>query len=458
MKPPKLDMTAQFKEAFRLMEKTSTNVLVTGRAGTGKSTLLNYFRYTTSKKIVVLAPTGVAAVNVEGQTIHSFFGFLPDVTVEKVGKLKPKKKEIYKELHTIVIDEISMVRADLLDCIDVFLQKWGRVKGVAFGGIQMVFLGDMYQLPPVVGSSERDIFANRYKSPYFFSSDAMNQRQQAMLTEPMTLSVVELEKIYRQRENHFITLLNAVRTNTITSDMIGRLNERCREDFRPAKNEHYITLTTTNAMAEAENAEHLAKLSGKQHTFYGKMSGEVDRKTLPADATLAVKVGAQVMMLNNDGVGRWINGSVGTVLEIIPADVDTPIRIVVRLENGKRVEVGPHHWDVFKFSFDSSAREIVSETVGTFEQYPMRLAWAVTIHKAQGKTFEKVIVDLGRGAFATGQTYVALSRCTSFDGLVLRRPVRKSDVKIDRHIVDFVSGLPVNRFVAEEEVRSAEGR
>jgi len=441
MKHPPLDITPQFTEAIRLMEDTYENVLITGRAGTGKSTLLNYFRDITKKNIVVLAPTGVAAVNVRGQTIHSFFGFLPSITLAEAKKLNPHKKDIYKKLDAIVIDEISMVRADLLDCVDVFLRKWGKVKGMAFGGIQMIFIGDLYQLPPVVVSHEKKVFSTLYDSPYFFSSNVMLQRQQAMLTEPISFSFVELEKIYRQKEDHFISLLNAVRNNTITDEQVDALNTRVITSFVPQKNEPYITLTTTNAMAEIENADNLARLRGKVFQSRARVSGNVDKQMFPADELLSLKKGAQVMMLNNDSAGRWINGTIGIVREIIPQDDDEPARVVVKLEHGEEVTVGTHHWDIYKFSFDTHAKQIVSDTVGSFEQYPMRLAWAVTIHKAQGKTFDRVIVDMGRGAFTTGQTYVALSRCVSFDGLVLRCPVRKSDVRIDYHIVRFVTGL-----------------
>lgn len=435
-----LEKTSQFKEALRFMEKTNDHVLITGRAGTGKSTLLNYFREHTKKKVVVLAPTGVAAVNVNGQTIHSFFGFFPDVTVEKVRKLNPRKKEIYKKLETIVIDEISMVRADLLDCIDIFLRKWGKEKGMAFGGVQMVFIGDLYQLPPVVSGAERSIFIDRYESPYFFSSDVMNQKQQAMFVENFSFYFIELEKIYRQKEDRFIALLNAVRNNTVTDESIIDINRRCIPDFQPDISEHYITLTTTNAMAEIENDKKLSLLRGKAFQFHARMSGMVEKQMYPADLLLTIKKGAQVMMLNNDSLGRWINGTIGIVRDIMPADEDDPAYVIVELENGEDVEVGTHHWDMYKFSYNRKVREIISETVGSFEQYPMRLAWAVTIHKAQGKTFDRVIVDMGRGAFATGQTYVALSRCTSLEGLVLRKPVKKSDVRIDYNIVRFVTG------------------
>ncbi len=450
-----LDKTPQFKESIRLMEKTSEHVLITGRAGTGKSTLLNHFRKKTRKNVVVLAPTGVAAVNVEGQTIHSFFHFKPDITLAKVKKMKPKKKEIYKKLDTIIIDEISMVRADLLDYIDVFLRKWGKTKGMAFGGVQMVFIGDLYQLPPVVSRGEGESFSNSYDSPYFFSSHVMNQRQQAMLTEPFSFEFIELEKVYRQKEDFFVSLLNAVRNNTIDDVMIQTLNQRALPHAAQDEKETYIILTTTNAMAEEENAARLATLPGESSHFRAKVSGDVEKQMFPADQSMDVKPYAQVMMLNNDSEGRWINGTIGKVLEVLPAKHDEARKIIVLLEDGEEVAVGVHNWDVFQFSYDVKAKGVVSETVGTFQQYPMRLAWAVTIHKAQGKTFDHVVVDMGRGAFATGQTYVALSRCTSFDGLVLKRPIRKSDVRIDKHIVDFVTEC---HFTKAEKLLSLEDK
>lgn len=431
------------------MEKTREHVLITGRAGTGKSTLLTHFRNKTNKNIVVLAPTGVAAVNVQGQTIHSFFGFKPTTTLKKVRSIKPRNKEIYQRIDTIVIDEISMVRADLLDCIDVFLRKWGREKGVAFGGIQMVFIGDLYQLPPILMGEEKHAFQDKYDSPYFFSSMVMNEPQKNMLFEGFSFSFVELEKIYRQKEDYFVKLLNAVRNNTVTHEMIQKLNERCDQDLISEK-QNYITLTTTNAMADVENTNKLEKLKGKEFSFDAKLGGQIEKNTFPADEELIIKIGAQVMMLNNDKEGRWVNGTVGIVTEVLSKDKDEPERVVVALENGEDVEVKPKHWEVFKFEYDTETKAVVSESVGSFEQYPMRLAWAVTIHKAQGKTFDHVIIDMGRGAFTTGQTYVALSRCTSFEGLIFKRPLRKSDVIIDDHIVKFVTKCHYNE--AEKEM------
>ncbi len=431
-----LDLNQEFKHALDLMENSDKNIFVTGRAGTGKSTLLEYFRHHTKKKIVVLAPTGVAAVNVHGQTIHSFFRFKPDIALSKIKKKGDDNDSIYKKLDAIVIDEVSMVRADLLDCVDKFMRLNGRDNRRPFGGTQMIFIGDLYQLPPVVTSRDRTAFANSYGSPYFFSAMVFTDR--GLLHEGFKMEMIELEKIYRQKDQGFIDLLNMVRNNSVTDSELEMLNIRHDANFFPRESELYVYLTSTNAMAQEMNEIRLNDLAGQELKFTGEILGKFDNYSLPTEEKLVVKVGAQVMMLNNDQLGRWINGSTGKIVNAKKDERGGTV-IVVKLDDGEEVEVVPYTWDLYEYRFDRSTKSIESKSVGSFTQYPLRLAWAITIHKSQGKTFNKVVVDIGRGTFAHGQMYVALSRCTSLEGLVLKKPIEKRHIWMDCRVVQFVT-------------------
>ncbi|MCL5292804.1 MAG: AAA family ATPase [Actinobacteria bacterium] len=423
----KLDFNPLFKKALQLMEESAKNVLVTGRAGTGKSTLLEYFRSIAEKEIVVLAPTGVAAVNVSGQTIHSFFRFSLDVTAKSIKSLDDP---IYKKMDAIVIDEVSMVRADLLDWVDKFLQVNGRVKGAPFGGVQMIFIGDLYQLPPVVrGEQERKIFRDHYESEYFFDSLAFKGAE---------FEHIELEKVYRQTDEFFIRLLNGVRNKSITDEEIELINARCVEDLR-ALPDDAIHLTTTNAMASERNELELSKLKGKTYTFEADIKGDFKETSFPADEVLRIKKGAQVMLLNNDPAGRWVNGTIGAVHDI-KGDF-----LRIRLADGDVEEVYPFTWKNYRFFWNEKTKSVESAAAGTFTQYPVRLAWAVTIHKSQGKTFDSVVIDIGRGTFAPGQLYVALSRCRTFDGIFLKKKIRKSNIWLDWRVVKFLTGYQYER-------------
>jgi len=422
-----IELNEYFLKALHLMEETNRHVFITGRAGTGKSTLLNYFREHTRKNIAVLAPTGVAAVNIRGQTIHSFFNFKPDITPHTIKEIKPRNKEIYKRLDTIIIDEISMVRADLLDCINEFLKLHGKKK-TTFGGIQVIFIGDLYQLPPVVTSKERSLFSEHYRSPYFFD---------AMVFEDIEMEFIELEKVYRQRDEKFLKLLNAIRNNTILEEELEELSRRYRPDFTSEK-EFYIHLTTTNNLADKINMERLNNLKGKEYLYQGYYDGRFTEQDLPAPIDLILKSGAQVMLLNNDSTGRWINGSMGKIVDI-ESYRDEPDTIWVELENGDTVDVTPYRWEMFEFTYDRGTKTILSDVVGTYEQYPLRLAWAITIHKSQGLTFDRVILDIGRGTFSHGQLYVALSRCRSLEGLILRQPILRKHILMDRRVVNFIT-------------------
>lgn len=421
-----IDFNKQFSESYDLMENTRTSVFITGKAGTGKSTLLQYFLDHSSKNVAALAPTGVAALNILGQTIHSFFRFKPDVTLAAVKKMRVSKsaRKVYENLDAIVIDEISMVRADMLDCIDLFLRMYGKNRGEAFGGIQMIFVGDLFQLPPVLRRQDQSAFLEAYKSPYFFDAKSF---------ESLRITVIELNKIYRQNEEEFIHLLGGVRNNKLTYECINKLNKRFLPSFKPAADKLFVYLATTNAIAEQINFEKLCELKSPLIELEGEMTGEFAAKDLPTHECLRLKQGAQIMMLNNDSQGRWINGSVGKVISASD-DIDS---ILIELADGDMVEVEPYRWEMYEFTFNSEEEKLESSSVGFFKQYPLKLAWAVTIHKSQGMTFDNLVVDFGHGAFAHGQAYVALSRCSSLEGLVLRKPFRPSDVILDQRVVDF---------------------
>ncbi len=434
---PPIDLNPQFQAALRLMEEGEQSLFITGKAGTGKSTLLSHFCRNTERKVVVLAPTGVAALNVRGQTIHRFFNFYVDVTPQKVRdkKGKPRNAKLFKKLQTIVIDEISMVRADLLDCVDVFLRQHGPAPGRPFGGVQMVFIGDLYQLPPVVTSQEAEIFRTHYRTPYFFSAHVLKD---------YPLNVIELEKVYRQRDDAFVALLNKIRNNSVEEDDIALLNARHGVTPKAAGGGAFaISLTTTNQSADAINDAHLTALKGRLYRSEARISGDFGREYYPTAPELGFKIGAQIMLLNNDANKRWVNGSIG-VIEALETDEDGEDYVTVRLRDEKKtVEVYPFTWEVYRFGVEGEM--IVSEPAGTFMQYPFRLAWAITIHKSQGKTFENVVIDIGRGTFAAGQMYVALSRCTTFEGIILKTPVARQHIRTDPRIYGFLTAHQVRK-------------
>jgi ATP-dependent DNA helicase PIF1 len=445
----RIEINPQFGRALELLENSDRNVFITGKAGTGKSTLLEHFRATTKKRVAVLAPTGVAALNVQGQTIHSFCGFKPDITLDKVRKIPKRfadRAALVKNLETVVVDEVSMVRADLFDCFEKFLRLNGPHPRKRFGGVQVVLIGDLYQLPPVVTGAERELFASHYESPFFFSAHVLADAAPAF-------ELVELEKIYRQKDAEFIALLNAIRNRSVTDDDLARLNSRVNPAYVPSDGALAITLTSTNDLAAERNREKLAGLPGRSRAYEGLIDGEFDRSAYPTDERLELKPGAQVMLLTNDPHGRWVNGSIGRVAEIVSIKGEDDV-IVVELADGLEVELRPNIWELFRFSFDEESRTITSEPVGAFTQYPLRLAWAVTIHKSQGKTFDRVVVDVGRGTFAHGQVYVALSRCTSFEGLVLRRPILRQHIRMDWRVVRFLTGFQYRK--SEERLAYAD--
>jgi ATP-dependent DNA helicase PIF1 len=447
-KKPPIDINPEFQKALEIMENTNHHVFITGKAGTGKSTLLNYFRGNTGKQVAVLAPTGVAALNIQGQTIHSFFGFKPSVTPEKVKKAAGKEGSIYREIDAIIIDEVSMVRADLLDCIEKFLRLNGPYRKQWFGGVQMIFIGDLYQLPPVVTGAEKEIFAHRYETPYFFSAQVFKE-------STFDMEFIELEKVYRQTEPDFIALLNAIRNRTCTDEDMERLNKNYNPGFVEPDDQFYITLTSTNDLATARNLEKLSALPGIPLEFAGRLTGSFDQSSLPAEEVLKLKIGAQIMLVNNDKYGRWVNGTLGKIAEI-EREPGQDADVLVTLQDGEVVEVGPYTWELFEYQYERSTKQISTRKVGAFTQYPIRLAWAVTIHKSQGKTFDKVVIDIGRGAFAHGQVYVALSRCTSFGEIILAQRIMKGHIRMDWRVAQFLTRFQYRK--ADEKVGYDEKR
>ncbi len=443
-----IEINEFFARALKLLEETNQHLFITGRAGTGKSTLLEYFRANTKKNIAVLAPTGVAAVNVKGQTIHSFFGFKPHTTTSEIKKLSKDKQKMYQHLDTIVIDEISMVRADLLDCVDIFLRANGPHKKKPFGGIQIVAIGDLYQLPPVVTSAEKHIFSKQYSSPYFFSAKVFDNETIDLFGERQNFEIVflELEKIYRQSDPQFIALLNGIRNKTITDEDINSINCRVGVQLTQDDQKLPITLTTTNDMARIVNDTHLSTTSGKKYNFKGMASGEFEEKSFPTEMLLTLKEGAQIMLLNNDTQKRWINGTMGKVKKINSSDNC----IIVQLDSGLAVDVVPFEWTMHRYIYDADNKQLTSKSVGSFTQFPLKLAWAVTIHKSQGKTFQHVVLDIGRGTFSPGQLYVALSRCVSFEGLSLIRPIAKKHIWLDPAVMRFLTKLQYD--IAEQDI------
>ncbi|MBW1638625.1 ATP-dependent DNA helicase [Microbacterium resistens] len=434
-------------ELFRLIEDTRDHVFVTGRAGTGKSTLLQHFAWNTSKQIAVCAPTGVAALNVEGQTIHSLFrlpiGLIADTELDQ----SDATRRILNAIDTLVIDEVSMVNADLMDGIDRSLRQARGRRGEPFGGVQVVMFGDPYQLAPVPPrGDELRYIQDHYRSFWFFDAKVWTggaADEAGMLDvgeHGAPLHVRELVRIHRQADDGFKAMLNAVRYGRVTAEIAGALNAAgARTPPEPEPGEPpIITLATRNDIVNSINRRHLAALPGREQTAKAEVSGDFGRgeANYPADAELKLKVGAQVMFLRNDaGVQgeppRWVNGTIGTVTRILGDTVRVEI-------DGEEVDVEPAVWERFRYAYNPGTKTLSREVVAEFTQFPLRLAWAVTIHKSQGKTYDRAIVDLGSGAFAPGQTYVALSRLTSLDGLYLSRPLRPSDIRVDEDVRRFM--------------------
>ena len=420
-----------FETAERYVTSTGKSLFLTGRAGTGKTTFLRYVAESTSKRYVILAPTGVAAINAGGTTIHSFFQlplcpYLPDVKEliteyqlpDRYRNLSKERIKIIRTLDLLIIDEISMVRADLLDAIDMVLRRY-RHNEAPFGGVQLLMIGDIQQLSPVVKESERQYISQVYPSPYFFHSKALQR---------LNYITIELQKIHRQRDAEFVAILNAVRENRVTRDMLQRLNSRvglvCESD-------DVIRLTTHNAQADQVNSTELAALPGEAEVFSATIDGDFPENNYPAELNLCLKVGAKVMFIRNDVEGRFYNGKIGRVTDLSPSGV-----VTVEDFDGKSIYVEPVEWENIQYAIDEKTSEITPNVVGRFRQLPLRIAWAVTIHKSQGLTFDHVIIDAG-AAFAFGQVYVALSRCRTLDGVSLDSPIRINTLYRDGYISSF---------------------
>jgi len=409
------------------MERGAPFVFVTGRAGTGKSTLLRQFRERAGRRCAVLAPTGVAALNVEGETIHGFFRFGPGISVRDAKKKGQAADDdpLYRAVDTLVIDEISMVRADLLDAVDAFL-RGARERKEPFGGLRVAVIGDLFQLPPVLGTDEKGDYARAYDTPFFFGSDVFRE-----LVERREVAFVELNRVFRQADPRFVDVLNAVRDRSAGPPHFAALRARVgRADGGT------VVLTSTNAAADEINQRRLSALPGAVSRYAGFSQGSFGEKDMPTSDSLLLAPGARVMFVANDMEGRYVNGTVGTVKACGKAAV------TVETDDGEEIDAGPHQWTVYRSVYDQKAKGLAQEKVGSFTQIPLRLAWAVTIHKSQGKTFDRVHVDLGRGAFASGQTYVALSRARSLDGITLARPVEPRHLLVDASVVDFFRELP----------------
>ncbi len=425
----------EFIKAWELLQHTKQSIFLTGKAGTGKSTFLRYITAHTRKKYVVLAPTGIAAVNVGGVTLHSFFRipFKPIVPGDPdfaPNRIKERMKypgslvKLIRELELIIIDEISMVRADIIDFVDLLLRTYSGNQREPFGGKQLLFVGDVFQLEPVLTGDMRDILRKFYRDAFFFSAHAFDR---------INLVPIELRKIYRQSQGEFVELLDRIRMGAATAADISRLNSRCVALSLPVEGEERPTMTLASRrdMVDQINESRLEAIDKPVFTFIGEIKKDFPENSLPTDLELSLKEGAQVVFIKNSPDRFWVNGTIGTVTTL------TQDLLEVRLENGEIHEVEPEKWSNIKYSFDEKTNKIIETELGSFTQYPVKLAWALTIHKSQGLTFNNVIIDLGRGAFTGGQTYVALSRCRSFEGLTLRSTVAERDIFVNPAILNF---------------------
>lgn len=438
----------ELRLAHDFVQHTDRNIFLTGKAGTGKTTFLRNLCKNTAKRLIVTAPTGVAAINAGGVTLHSFFQlpfgpFVPgseayEQNNQRRFRFSNEKKAIIKSLDLLVIDEISMVRADLLDAIDAALRHHRR-NNRPFGGVQLLMIGDLHQLSPIAKPDEWQILRQHYESVYFFSSKALRQ------TELLT---IELRHIYRQSDPHFIELLNRVRDNCLDEQTQAALNKRCLTDF--SVRDDYITLTTHNRQADAINRDKLHALTGKKYLFPAEIIGEFPEHAYPAPATLQLKKGAQVMFVRNDSSPekRYYNGKIGLVTKLTPENIE-----ILCAGDKQRIEVEPEEWQNIKYTVNKKSQEIEEEVIGGFIQFPLKLAWAITIHKSQGLTFEKAIID-AQAAFAHGQVYVALSRCKSLEGIVLRSPISAQGVATDEDVLNFDAEVRQNP-PQEDQLRQA---
>lgn len=438
----------EFQDAMHLITHTRQSVFLTGKAGTGKSTFLKYICKHTKKKHVVLAPTGIAAINAEGVTLHSFFKLPfrpmmpddPDLSTKngrifEFFKYQKKHRKILENVELIIIDEISMVRADTIDTIDRILRVFSGNTRLPFGGKQLLFVGDIFQLEPVVPSDQKEILSLFYASPFFFS---------ARVFKEINLVPIELQKVYRQTDQTFIHILDHVRNNAIRKEELDIMNGRYFPDFDPRNEDMYITLATRRDQVDYINEKKLAELAGEEFVSKGIIDGDFPESSLPTQLNLSIKEQAQVIFIDNDPERRWVNGTIGMV-----SGIDEKGNIYVLLDSGVEHLVEMTSWRNYKYKYNEKEKRIEEEIVGTFTQLPIRLAWAITIHKSQGLTFNRVVVDLTGGVFAGGQTYVALSRCTSLEGLVLKNKISLHDIFVRKEIVSFSQQFNNPRLIAD---------
>ncbi|WP_353122390.1 AAA family ATPase [Dysgonomonas capnocytophagoides] len=428
----------EFKSALDLITRTRQSVFLTGKAGTGKSTFLKHLCEIVKKKFIVLAPTGIAAINANGSTIHSFFKLpfrpmLPDDPdlslvngrIFEFFKYKKEHKKLIQEVELIIIDEISMVRADMVDCIDRILRVYSNNMRTPFGGKQLVFVGDVFQLEPVVTSDSKDILNRFYPNPYFFSAKVFSETR---------LVPIEFTKIYRQSDKAFISILDKIRNGSVGALDLQTLNSRYNPSFNPSADEMYITLATKRDNVDYINERKMAELSTPEFLSPGLIDGDFPESSLPTAKDLLLKEHAQVMFIRNDmqWPRRWVNGSLGVV-----SNIDEYDNVYVLLEDGREVQVDLETWRNYRYKYNEAEKKIEEEIIGTFTQLPLKAAWAITVHKSQGLTFNRVIVDFNGGVFAGGQAYVALSRCTSLEGMTLKKAIGRSDVFVRSEILEF---------------------